>query len=107
MSIAKVIGWKFNHQPGMRTRDDVITEFPGGIPTQAEQDAWTAEYNAYIASNQSKDDEALLELSKDRMAKLLFEINFDQENRLRTLQGQAAVTRAQYRNALFSVWRTL
>ncbi len=52
-SIADVIGWKFNHQPGMRCAevDGVITiiEFPGGIPTQIEQDQWTAEYAAAVA----------------------------------------------------------
>ena len=46
--IGEVIGWKFNHQSGMSTREGVITEFPGGIPTQAEQDLWTAEYEAYL-----------------------------------------------------------
>jgi len=44
MSIAEVIGWKFNYQEHMSTRDGVITEFPGGIPSQADQDKWTAEY---------------------------------------------------------------
>jgi len=43
-NIGAVIGWKHNHQPGMSTRDGVITEFPGGIPSQADQDTWTAEY---------------------------------------------------------------
>ena len=43
-NIGTVIGWKHNHQSGMATRDGVITEFPGGIPSQADQDAWTAEY---------------------------------------------------------------
>ena len=42
--IAVVIGWKFNHQEGMSTRDGVITAFPGGIPSQADQDAWKEEY---------------------------------------------------------------
>ena len=42
--IAEVIGWKHNHQEGMCTGDGVITEFPGGIPSQADQDKWTAEY---------------------------------------------------------------
>ena len=36
--IANVIGWKHDHQAGMCTADGVITEFPGGIPSQAEQD---------------------------------------------------------------------
>ena len=48
--ISLVIGWKFNHQEGMRCKeiDGVMTivEFPNGIPTQADQDGWTAEYNA-------------------------------------------------------------
>jgi hypothetical protein len=43
-NIGEVIGWKFNHQEGMCTRDGVITEFPGGIPSQVDQDKWTAEY---------------------------------------------------------------
>ena len=43
-TIAEVIGWKFDHQEGMRTRNGVITAFPGGIPSQADQDAWTKEY---------------------------------------------------------------
>jgi len=42
--ISQVIGWKFNNQPGMQTRGDVIIKFPGGIPSQADQDKWTAEY---------------------------------------------------------------
>jgi len=45
-AIAEAIGWKFNHQPGMRTKNGVIVEFPGGIPTQADQDLWTTEYEA-------------------------------------------------------------
>ena len=43
-NIGTVIGWKFNHQEGMSTRDEVITAFPGGIPSQADQDAWKEEY---------------------------------------------------------------
>ena len=31
--LGEVIGWKHNHQAGMRTADGVITEFPGGIPS--------------------------------------------------------------------------
>ena len=50
MNIAQVIGWKFDNQPGMRCKevDGVVTivKFPGGIPTQEEQGAWLAEYDA-------------------------------------------------------------
>jgi hypothetical protein len=48
--IGEVIGWKFNHQPGMSTRDGIITEFPGGIPSQELQEQWTAEYETHIAN---------------------------------------------------------
>ena len=51
-SIGEAIGWKFNHQQGMSTREGVITAFPGGIPTQAEQDLWTAEYEAYLPTKE-------------------------------------------------------
>ena len=53
--ISAVIGWKFNYQEGMCTRDGVITEFPDGIPSQADQDAWTAEYEAYVSANAYKE----------------------------------------------------
>ena len=56
--ISKVIGWKFNHQEGMSTRGGIITAFPGGIPTQAEQDLWTTEYNTFIDSKQYQRDRA-------------------------------------------------
>ena len=52
MSIGLVIGWKFNNQAGMSTSDGVITEFPNGIPTQADQDSWTAEYEAHLAATE-------------------------------------------------------
>ena len=52
--IGAVIGWKFNHQSGMATRDGVITEFPNGIPSQADQDKWTKEYEEYVSANAYK-----------------------------------------------------
>jgi len=52
--IGAVIGWKFNHQSGMATRDGVITEFPNGIPSQADQDKWTKEYEDYVLANAYK-----------------------------------------------------
>ena len=55
-NIGAVIGWKHNHQSGMSTRKGVITEFPGGIPSQADQDKWTAEYEAHIDSTQYQRD---------------------------------------------------
>ena len=54
-SISAVIGWKFDHQEGMCTRDGIITEFPGGIPSQEDQDKWTKEYEEYVFANAYKE----------------------------------------------------
>ena len=54
-NIVAVIGWKHNNQPGMFTRNGVITKFPGGIPSQADQDKWTAEYEAQIPTMEWKE----------------------------------------------------
>jgi hypothetical protein len=43
----------------------------------------------------------------DAQDRLLFELEFDQENRLRVLEGKAAVTKAQYRDALIARWKAL
>lgn len=68
-SIGKVIGWKFNNQPGMRTRAGIITQFPGGIPSKEDQDSWTLEYEAHIAKTQYIMDReaAMQELLPDTM----------------------------------------
>ena len=55
VDISEVIGWKFNHQSGMSTQDGVITEFPNDIPSQADQDKWTKEYEDHMASIAYKD----------------------------------------------------
>ena len=56
--IAEVLSWKFKDQAGMRTKDGEIVDFPGGIPSQEDQDLWTAEYNDYIAKTQYKEQRA-------------------------------------------------
>ena len=66
-NIGVVIGWKHNHQSGMSTRDGVITEFPGGIPSQANQDKWTAEYEASLPTQQWQETMAESDSSMTRM----------------------------------------
>jgi hypothetical protein len=111
MTIADVIGWKFNHQPGMCCREIsgvlTIVEFPGGIPSQDQQDAWTAEYQAWVAANGLTDLECDRTIDAGKMTRLNFEVNFNQENRLRVLEGKPTITKLQYRDALKAVWRTL
>lgn len=48
-NIADIIDWKFNAQEGMETINGIITKFPGGIPSQADQDAWSGEYEKHVA----------------------------------------------------------
>jgi hypothetical protein len=62
----------------------------------AQTAAWEAENT--IDSRASKNVDA-----KDR---LWFEVNFEQENRIRALEGRSAVTKAQYRNALINAWKS-
>lgn len=60
MNIAKAIGWKFNHQTGMVCReiDGVMTiiEFPGGIPSLADQDLWLSEYADFLRKESIKQE---------------------------------------------------
>lgn len=101
-SIAEVIGWKFNHQDGMKTVDGVITEFPGGIPTQAEQDAWTAEYLARDTAEERIDES----FPQTDVARVIFEAFFEMANMIRELQDtvngttQGPITRAQLKTWL-------
>lgn len=41
------------------------------------------------------------------LGRLLFEVNFNQENRVRALEGKTAITRVQYRDALIAFWKGL
>ncbi len=42
-----------------------------------------------------------------RTSRLMFEIEFDQENRIRVLEGLPSITKAQYKNALKMLLKTL
>ena len=58
--LAAAIGRKFNHEPGMSTSNGCLTQWPailGTWPTDAQLAQWVAEYEAYLASAQCKDDE--------------------------------------------------
>ena len=104
MNIAEVIGWKFNNQAGMRCKviDGVmqITEFPGGIPSQTDQDAWTQEYINYINSDQHDSDTVTKEFSADRLKLIIAKALHNHENRIRTLEGKPSVTLQQVIDAL-------
>lgn len=103
-NISEVIGWKFNHQPGMKCKeiDGVIqiVEFPGGIPSLADQATWIQEYNNYINSEQYLDDETEKCLVNDSALNIIAKAFLNHENRIRVLEGKPAITFKQLINAL-------
>lgn len=105
-SVGEVLGWKFNYAPGIRTLDGVITAWPAGLgpqPNDAQIAAYTTEYEAA-----KPDLAAAIDIDRpDKFTRLLFEINFDQENRIRVLEGKPAISRAQYRAALIAFYKAL
>lgn len=109
MHIGEILGWKFGHAEGICTCDGEITEWPeslGPRPTTDQIATWTVEYEAAIPDIEA--DNGVAEAYEGSTARrLLFEVNFDQENRLRALEGKPAVTEAQYRAALKGALKAL
>lgn len=74
------------------------------VLTQAEIDAALALKAQQDAYN-SIDNVATRAI--DAVDRLWFEVNFNQENRIRVLEGKPQVTKAQYRDALIAVYKSL
>jgi len=95
-NIAEVIGWKFNHQTGMRCKEVngvlKIVEFPGGIPSQADQDTWTTEYNA----RNIKAERITRITEGDDLQKVVFKMFFKLNNKVRALEGKQPLTVNQF-----------
>lgn len=72
-------------------------------PTQAQIDAVTEQQVLYS----EMDKEANGVVSIDKKDRLFFEINFDQENRIRVLEGKSKITKQQYKDALIDLYKTL
>ena len=92
-NIGAVIGWKFNDQQGMITRDGIITEFPNGIPTQADQDLWTTEYEAHLAANEYKGLRAEAYPSLTEQADMAY---WDRQNNTTTLDDAISAVKLQF-----------
>ena len=92
IDIGDIIGWKFNHQPGMCTRAGKITAFPGGIPSQVDQSAWTAEYEAHVQANAYK-GKRLAEYAKLNQYEMMFD---DQRDSTTTWVDAVNAIKAQF-----------
>ncbi len=68
IDIAKVIAWKFNNQEGMSTKNNIITEFPGGIPSQSDQDTWIAEYEVAKAEMDQAEQNTETQKANDKIS---------------------------------------
>ena len=91
--IGTIIGWKFNHQAGMSTKAGKITAFPGGIiPSQVDQSAWTAEYEAHVQANAYK-SERLAEYAKLNQYEMMFD---DQRDSTTTWVDAVNAIKAQF-----------
>ena len=105
LTISNVIGWKFNDQPGMICKEDKdgvlqIIKFPGGIPTQADQDTWTQEYTDWITAGGDVTAEATRELGKHKLIKLIALVFFNHENRIRVLEGKVEIDLPTFKQSL-------
>lgn len=104
MNISDVIGWKFNHQSGMHCKEInsvmTIIEFPNGIPSQADQDTWTAEYDAYVAGGGLEDEAADIQTKFDPLLKAFALVVLDEINALRTQAALPVRTVQGIKNAI-------
>ena len=102
--ISDVIGWKLNNQEGMRCREIegvmTIVEFPGGIPSQADQDLWTQEYNDYVAAGGLLDELADIEIQFDDPLRAFSLVVLSEINILRIAAGLPERTVQQLKDAV-------
>lgn len=69
-----VLGWKFQHAPGIETRNGRLTRWPAALgprPTAEQIDAWTQEYRAW---REQEDAERACDLPPEETARLLEEL---------------------------------
>lgn len=78
---------------------------------QTDHDAAAVEANVEKVANADPDviaEKAIAATFEgDKIRRLIFEIEFDQENRIRVLEGKASTTKAVYRDALLTRLKAL
>ena len=74
-------------------------------PTQAELDVVTDQ--EVIDSEADTKSSQVIDAVKNKFHRLLFEINFKLENRVRVLEGNDTITKGQYKKAVKNLYKTL
>lgn len=75
----------------------------GTKPTLVDLDA----IDDVAADDAALDREAENTINVNKRDRLLFEINYDQENRMRVLEGASTITKQQYKDAIVTLYKTL
>jgi hypothetical protein len=73
-------------------------------PTRAQIDAVT-DQDVLNSELEAEADKTVI--GSGRMDKLIFDNNFDRENRLRALEGRAAMNKQQYKEALVNQYKNI
>lgn len=97
--------------------DEVFPEIAPGLVEVASAPPGPAEFftwdgvSQWIEDSNRADTEADREIAAtfeaSKIQRLLFDMNFDQETRLRVLEGRSVITKVQYRDALLTRLKTL
>lgn len=104
----KTLWQKLNYlvpEPQCRTTKNTIFDWTDARqqPPQVEIDAVTDQQ----VEDGELDKEANNSLAVSKKGMLLFEINFDQEKRIRVLEGKPTVTKQQYKTVIKNLYKTL
>lgn len=75
----------------------------GAKPTIADLDA----IDDIVSDNAALNREAENAINTNKKDRLIFEINYDQENRVRILEGKVVITKQQYKDALIVKYKAL
>ena len=82
-----------------------IIEIPSGVTVEVGYRYHNGTFGP-VPPPPTPDERATLEVDSP-FYRLLFDVNYDQETRLRVIEGKPAITRLQYRNALITRWKEL
>ena len=101
----------FEGPPG---NPDAITAPPNSVevpgpPDHADLQTWDGAAWVDVAdrAGQEAERDIVGAFEGDKIRRLVFEIEYDQENRLRVLEGKPIITKVQYRDALKTLLKTL